>query len=114
MRVFVTGATGAIGTQLVPQLVEKGHEVVGSSRLPANAERLRAVGAEAVVLDALDAEAVRKTVAAVRPQAIVHEATALAGLTDFKHFDRTFAPTNRLRTEGTDALLAAAREAGVE
>jgi 2-alkyl-3-oxoalkanoate reductase len=113
MRVFVAGATGAIGARLVPQLVEWGHEVIGTSRSPEKADRLRAQGAEPVVLDLLDPRAVREAVAAARPEAIAHEATALASMTDFKHFDRSFAPTNRLRTEGTDALLAAAREVGV-
>jgi nucleoside-diphosphate-sugar epimerase len=113
MRVFVVGASGAIGTRLVPQLIERGHEVIGSARSPHKAERLRGLGAESVVLDALDARAVREAVAAAQPDAIVHQATALTGLGDFKHFDRTFAQTNRLRTEGTDNLLAAAREAGV-
>ncbi len=113
MRVFVAGATGAIGARLVPQLVERGHEVIGASRSPEKADRLRAQGAEPVVLDLLDPLAVREAVAAARPEAIVHQATALAGTIDFKHFDHAFAPTNRLRTEGTDALLAAARETGV-
>ena len=113
MRVFVTGATGAIGARLVPQLIERGHEVVGTSRSEEKAARLRAEGAEPVVLDALDRDAVREAVLAARPDAIVHEATALAGTSDVKHFDRGFATTNRLRTEGTDTLLAAADEAGV-
>jgi 2-alkyl-3-oxoalkanoate reductase len=113
MRVFVVGASGAIGTRLIPQLIERGHEVVGSARSPDKAERLRGLGAEGVVLDVLDARAVREAVTAARPDAIVHQATALTGLGDFKHFDRTFAQTNRLRTEGTDNLLGAAREAGV-
>jgi 2-alkyl-3-oxoalkanoate reductase len=113
MRVFVAGATGAIGARLGPQLIERGHEVIGTSRSPQKADLLRAQGAQPVVLDVLDARAVRDAVAAARPEAIVHQATALAGLSGFKHFDRTFAPTNRLRTQGTDALLAAAREAGV-
>src|SRR5687767_12833890 len=103
MRVFVGGATGAIGTRLVPQLVERGHEVVGTSRSREKAERLREQGADGVVLDVLDRAAVRDAVAAARPDAIVHQASALAGLSDFKHFDRAFATTNRLRTEGTDA-----------
>jgi nucleoside-diphosphate-sugar epimerase len=114
MKVFVAGATGAIGARLVPMLVERGHEVAGSSRSAEKAELLRAQGAEPVVLDLLDAGAVREAVAALRPDGIVHQATALAGMTDFKHFDRSFAQTNRLRTEGTDALLAAARKAGVD
>src|SRR5712691_398070 len=113
MRVFVAGAAGAIGVRLVPQLVAGGHEVIGTSRSPETGERLRALGAEPVVLDLLDPGAVREAVVTSRPDAIVHQATALAGRSDFKHFDRTFAQTNRLRTEGTDALLAAAREAGV-
>src|SRR6266516_2682208 len=114
MRVFVAGATGAIGARLVPQLIERGHQVIGTSRSEEKAGRLRAQGAEAVVLDVLDPRAVREAVAAAGPDAIVHQATALTGLSDVKHFDRTFAETNRLRTEGTDALLAAARQAGVE
>ena len=112
MRVFVAGATGAIGTRLVPQLVERGHEVVGTSRSPGKAKRLEELGARGIALDLLDREAVLEAVRAARPDAIVHEATSLAGLSDFKHFDRSFAETNRLRTEGTDALLAAARETG--
>jgi 2-alkyl-3-oxoalkanoate reductase len=114
MKVFVAGATGAIGARLVPMLVERGHEVAGSSRSAKKAKALSAQGAEPVVLDLLDARAVHEAVAAVRPDRIVHQATALAGMTDLKHFDRSFALTNRLRTEGTDALLAAARDAGVE
>ncbi|HET9287540.1 MAG TPA: NAD(P)-dependent oxidoreductase [Gaiella sp.] len=114
MRVFVAGATGAIGTRLVPRLVESGHHVIGTSRSREKAERLAAQGAEPVVLDLLDARAVREALAAARPDAIVHQATSLAGGLDIKHFDRSFAQTNRLRVEGTDALLAAARAAGVE
>jgi 2-alkyl-3-oxoalkanoate reductase len=113
MRIFVAGATGAIGARLVPQLVERGHEVIGTSRSDGKAAGLRAQGAEPVVLDVLDPHAVREAVLAARPEAIVHQATALAGLSEFKNFDRSFAQTNRLRVEGTDALLAAAREAGV-
>jgi nucleoside-diphosphate-sugar epimerase len=113
MRVFVAGAGGAIGARLVPKLVAHGHEVVGTSRSEAGAERLRALGAEPVALDLLDPGAVRAAVLRAQPDAIVHQGTALAGVSDFRHFDRTFAQTNRLRTEGTDALLAAAREAGV-
>jgi 2-alkyl-3-oxoalkanoate reductase len=113
MRVLVVGAAGAIGTHLVPQLRARGHEVIGSSRSAAKAERLRALGAEPIVLDVLDAEATRQAVAATHPDAIIYQATSLSDLSDFKHFDRSFAQTNRLRTEGTDNLLAAAREAGV-
>ncbi|MGZ4121077.1 MAG: NAD-dependent epimerase/dehydratase family protein [Actinomycetota bacterium] len=113
MRVFVTGASGAIGTRLVPQLIDKGHEVVGTHRSPGNAGRLRALGAEPVALDLLDVRAVRKAVPEAHPDAIVHEATALKDIEFSRNFDRVFAATNRLRTEGTDALLAAATEAGV-
>jgi nucleoside-diphosphate-sugar epimerase len=113
MRVFVVGASGAIGTRLVPQLIQRGHEVIGTSTSPDRSERLRALGAEPVVLDLLDARAVREAVAAAEPDAIVNQATALANATFSKELDRELAQTNRLRTEGTDALLAGAREAGV-
>jgi 2-alkyl-3-oxoalkanoate reductase len=113
MRVFLPGASGAIGARLVPQLVQHGHDVVGTSRSPEKAEHLRALGAEPVTLDLLDADSVREAVAAARPDAIVHQATALTGMSDIKHFDRTFARTNLLRTEGTNALIAAAHECGV-
>ena len=113
MRVFVAGASGAIGTRLVPQLIDRGYEVIGTSRSAGNAERVRELGAEPIVLDLLDARAVRDAVVQSEPDAIVHEATALADVRFSRSLDRTFAQTNRLRTEGTDALLAAAREAGV-
>jgi nucleoside-diphosphate-sugar epimerase len=113
MRVFVAGASGAIGTRLVPQLIDAGHEVIGTVRSPGNAERVRALGAEPVALDLLDARAVRKAVLASEPEAIVHQATALANAGFSRHLDRTFAETNRLRIEGTDSLLRAARDAGV-
>src|SRR3954453_15507496 len=113
MRVFVTGASGAIGSRLVPQLIDRGHEVIGTFRSPANAEHVRALGAEPRALDLLNPRAVRNAVLEAQPDAIVHQATALADLRDFKHFDRSFHQTNLLRTEGTDALLAAGKEAGV-
>jgi nucleoside-diphosphate-sugar epimerase len=113
MRVFVAGASGAIGSHLIPQLKDAGHEVIGTFKSAGNGERLRALGAEPIQLDLLDAQAVRQAVVQAKPDAIIHQATALANMSDFKHFDRSFAGTNRLRTEGTDALLAAAREAGV-
>jgi nucleoside-diphosphate-sugar epimerase len=113
MRVLVVGASGAIGTRPVPQLVARGHAVTGTHRSPDHADRIRALGAEPVQLDLLDRGAVQETVRAAHADAIVHQATALTNLRDFKHFDRSFAQTNRLRTDGTDALLAAAREAGV-
>jgi 2-alkyl-3-oxoalkanoate reductase len=114
MRVFVAGASGAIGTRLVPQLVDRGHEVIGTSRSAEKAEHIRALGAEPVALDLLDRAAVRRAVLEAGPDAIVHQVTALADLTFKRNFDDTFAKTNRLRTEGTDALLAAARTAGVD
>jgi nucleoside-diphosphate-sugar epimerase len=113
MRVFVTGASGAIGTRLVPQLLAAGHDVVGTSTSPAGADRVRALGADAVALDLLDARAVRQVVLETQPDAIIHQATALANMRWGRNLDRAFAQTNRLRSEGTDALLAAARDAAV-
>jgi nucleoside-diphosphate-sugar epimerase len=113
MKVLVAGATGSVGSRLVPQLVERGHEVVGTSRSASSADRLRALGATPMVLDVLDPGATREVVADTMPDAIVHEATALAGHSDLRHFDESFAGTNRLRTDGTDNLIAAARETGV-
>jgi nucleoside-diphosphate-sugar epimerase len=113
MRVFVAGASGALGRRLVPQLIQAGHEVIGTHHSPARARLLAALGAEPVQLDLLDTEAVRTAVLASKPDAIVHQATALANAKFGRSLDKTFATTNRLRTEGTDALLAAAREAGV-
>jgi 2-alkyl-3-oxoalkanoate reductase len=112
MKVFVTGATGAIGGQLVPQLVAAGHEVVGATRSEGKAPLVEEAGARAAILDVLDAEAVGRAVSEAGPDAIVHQATALYGEIDMRHFDRTFALTNRLRTEGTDHLLSAARAVG--
>jgi 2-alkyl-3-oxoalkanoate reductase len=113
MRVFVAGASGAIGRRLVPQLVAAGHEVIGTYVSPGHDQQVRALGAEPVALDVLDAAAVRQAVAEAHPDAIIHEATALANMKWSRNMDRSFARTNRIRTEGTDALLAAAREAGV-
>ncbi len=113
MRVFVSGASGAIGAQLVPQLIERGHDVIGTHSSPAKADQLRALGAEPVQVDLLDAAAVHAAVLAARPDAIIHEATALSGGGFSRKLDNTFARTNLLRTTGTDALLVAARDAGV-
>jgi 2-alkyl-3-oxoalkanoate reductase len=112
MRVFVTGATGALGRHLVPGLVAAGHEVTGTTRTPGKIAQLRAAGAEPVVLDGLDGEAVIAAVQAASPEVIVHEMTALASLRIFRSFDKAFAATNELRTRGTDNLLAAAERAG--
>jgi nucleoside-diphosphate-sugar epimerase len=113
MRVFVAGASGALGRRLVPQLINAGHEVIGTHNSPTSAELLRTLGAEPVQLDLLDARAVRNAVLENEPEAIVHQATALANVKFSRSLDKTFAKTNQLRTKGTDALLAAAREAGV-
>ncbi|HEY9483492.1 MAG TPA: NAD(P)-dependent oxidoreductase [Micromonosporaceae bacterium] len=113
MRVFVAGGAGAVGRSLVPQLVARGHEVTATTTGPAKLGLLRQLGAEAVVMDGLDATSVGEAVAAARPDAIVHEMTAITGKPDIKHMDRWFATTNRLRTEGTDHLLAAAEATGV-
>jgi 2-alkyl-3-oxoalkanoate reductase len=113
MRVMVIGASGAIGTRLVPQLTNGGHEVIGTCRSPGNAERVRALGAQPVVLNLLDRDAVRQAVLQAHPEAIIHEATALSGRGFSRKLDKTFADTNRLRTDGTDILLAAAGEAKV-
>jgi nucleoside-diphosphate-sugar epimerase len=112
MRVFVAGASGALGRQLVPQLVAGGHEVVGMTRTPSRQEALRAMGVRPVVADALDPDAVARAVAEAEPEVIVHQLTALSGALDLRHADRFFAVTNRLRTEGTDHLLAAGRAVG--
>jgi 2-alkyl-3-oxoalkanoate reductase len=113
MRVFVAGASGALGSQLVPQLIEAGHDVIGTYNSPTSAELLRTLGAKPVMLDLLDTRAVRKAVLENEPEAIVHQATALGNAKWGRNFDKTFARTNELRTGGTDALLAAAREAAV-
>jgi nucleoside-diphosphate-sugar epimerase len=112
MRIFLAGATGALGRRLVPRLVAAGHEVVGTTRTEAKTGRLRELGAEPVVLDVLDEAATGEALSRARPEVVVHEATALAGLTDMRKFDEQFAETIRLRTEGTVNLLAAARAAG--
>jgi len=112
MNVFVAGATGALGRQLVPQLVAAGHDVVGMTRSPDKTGMLRALGARPVVADALDPDAVARAVAEAEPEVIVHELTALTGDLDLKR-PEFFVTTNRLRTEGTDHLLAAGRAVGI-
>jgi 2-alkyl-3-oxoalkanoate reductase len=113
MRVFVAGASGAIGRRLVPQLVDAGHEVIGTYVSPGHDQRIRDLGGQPVALDVLDPPAVQRAVLEAHPDAIIHQATALASLRWSRSLDRSFALTNRIRTEGTDALLAAARAAGV-
>ncbi|HEX3173488.1 MAG TPA: NAD(P)-dependent oxidoreductase [Solirubrobacterales bacterium] len=112
MKVFVAGAGGALGKQLVPRLVADGHEVVGMIRSESKREAVRALGAQPVVADALDRDAALRVVGEAQPEAILHELTAIPPDLQPKHFDRDFALTNRLRSEGTDNLLAAARAAG--
>jgi nucleoside-diphosphate-sugar epimerase len=112
MRVMIAGATGAVGTRLVSRLVAAGHEVTGLTRSVSKVDTLREAGATPMVVDAFDASAVRAAVMEARPEIIVHEMTALTNASDLTHFDRAFAVTNRLRTEGLDHLLGAAKEAG--
>ncbi|MGW5281789.1 NAD-dependent epimerase/dehydratase family protein [Streptomyces collinus] len=117
MRVFVAGGSGVLGRRLVPQLVARGHQVTATTTSAARLGLVRRLGATGVVMDGLDAESVAEAVAAARPDAVVHQMTAIsmahAGKPDIKHPDRWFAKTNRLRREGTDHLLAAAAATGV-
>ena len=112
MRVFLAGATGAIGQRLVPLLIDVGHEVVGTTRTATKVDGLRLAGATPVILDGRDGEAVRRAVLQARPEVVVHQMTSLSGNLDMRHFADSFADTNRLRTETTDHLLQAALEAG--
>jgi nucleoside-diphosphate-sugar epimerase len=114
MKVFVAGATGALGRTLLPQLAAAGHEVVGLTRSASKQDMVRGLGARPVVADALDPDAVARAVAEAEPEVIVHQLTALSDSLDMRHFERDFAQTNRLRTEGTDHLLAAGRAVGIE
>jgi nucleoside-diphosphate-sugar epimerase len=114
MKVFVAGATGALGKQLVPVLVARGHDVVGMTRTEAKRDQLRSVGAQSVVADALDADAVGRAVGEAEPDVIVHQLTAIPPAVNMRRFDREFALTNRLRIEGTDHLLSAGRAVGVK
>jgi nucleoside-diphosphate-sugar epimerase len=112
MKVFIAGATGVIGLRMVPALVRNGHDVVGTTRTPWKTQRLADLGATPVVLDALDDIAVKDAVAAAEPDVVVHELTAIPDSVDPRKLDQQFAETNRLRTEGMDHLLEAARAAG--
>lgn len=113
MKVLVVGATGAIGTRLVPRLIERGHDVVGTFVRPGGADRVQQLGATALALDVLDPAAVRVAVRNVEPESIIHQATALASVGMTRRLDGAFGRTNLLRTRGTDALLAAAADTGV-
>jgi 2-alkyl-3-oxoalkanoate reductase len=112
MRVLVVGGSGAIGRRLLPQLASQGHHVTATSRSADQAAGLRSLGAEPLALDVLDRAAVRAAVAGARPDTVIYQATALTGVAMSRNMDRSFGPTNRLRTEGLDNLLAAAAEAG--
>jgi 2-alkyl-3-oxoalkanoate reductase len=112
MNILIAGATGALGKQLVPRLVADGHEVVGITRSESKLAGLRDAGATGIVADVLDPEDVARAVAGTEPEVIIHQLTALSRKFDLRRFDRTFAETNRLRTEATDHLLAAGRAAG--
>ena len=112
MKVFVAGATGALGGRLVPILVASGHDVVGMTRSPAKADRLRDLGAQPAVADGLDRGAVIEAVKRAEPEVIIHQMTALGSVKNIKHFDQEFAVTNRLRTTGLDYLLEGARTVG--
>lgn len=112
MRVFVAGSTGAVGKILVPLLMESGYEVVALSRSPRKAKELETIGAKVVVADALDREALTAAIRRAEPEVVIHQLTALAGVGDFKRFDKEFALTNRFRTEVTDTMLAASRLVG--
>jgi nucleoside-diphosphate-sugar epimerase len=114
MKVFVAGATGTLGRRFVPQLVANGHEVVGMTSSAAKQDLVRSLGARPVVADALDPDAVAQAVAQAEPQVIVNQLTALSGSLDMRKFEESFALTNRLRTEGTDHLLAAGRAVEIE
>src|SRR6185437_1577535 len=105
MRVFVTGATGAVGRHLVPMLVAAGHQVTATTKTPGKAAQLREAGATAVIVDGLDRAAVITAVAAAAPDVIVHEMTALTDMRNLRNLDRVFAATNELRVRGTDNLL---------
>jgi nucleoside-diphosphate-sugar epimerase len=113
MHVYLAGGTGVVGTRLIPRLVERGHQVTATTTNSAKVALLERLGARAVVVDGLDGGAVGEAVATAQPDAIVHQMSALASGIDPRHFDRSFALTNRLRTEGTDHLLAAAEACGV-
>jgi len=112
MRIFVAGASGAIGRRLVPLLVDAGHDVVGMTRSEGKRDLLRGLGATPVIADALDPDAVGQAVSEAEPEVIVHQLTAIPGSPNPRRLDRDFEPTNRLRTEGTDNLLSAARASG--
>jgi 2-alkyl-3-oxoalkanoate reductase len=112
MRVFVAGGSGTIGRQLVPRLVAAGHQVIATTRSPDKLADIEALGAQGTVMDGLDRASVESAVASARPEVLIHQMTALASVRNLRHFDREFALTNRLRTEGTRHLIDTATEVG--
>src|SRR5215207_9716794 len=113
MRIFLAGASGAVGKVLVPMLVQRGHEVIATTRTPDKAGQLTSAGAKAVVMDALDRAEVLDAVEQARPEVIIHQLTAIGGDPNLRRFDDFFATTNQLRTRGTDNLIAAGQRSGV-
>lgn len=114
MRILLAGASGAIGQTLIPLLIQQQHEVVGAFRNPAHADRVQSLGATPLILDFLDSRAVNDRIVEIKPQAVINQLTAIPARIDLRHFDRDFALTNQLRTEGTRNLTTAAVNAGVE
>jgi nucleoside-diphosphate-sugar epimerase len=114
MKIFVTGGTGALGKFLLPQLLEKGHEVVALTRSVDRAEPIEKLGSTAVIANPLDKQALTAAVRRAEPEVIIHQLSSLKGAGNFKKFDQEFALTNRFRTEVTDTLLAAARTIGTQ
>lgn len=112
MKIFIAGASGAIGSRLVPLLVAAGHDVTGTSRTDTGVHRIEAAGGHGVTMDGRDSASIRRAVLDAQPQVLIHELTSLSAGFDFKRFDDVFTATNDMRTRGTDALIAAAREAG--
>ncbi len=112
MKIFIAGATGAVGRRLIPVLIQRGHQVIGMSRSKDKIKTIRANGATPVIADAFDAEALNKALRDTKPDVVIHQLTAIPGRLNLRNIGRGFALTNRLRTEGTDHLLAAAKAAG--
>ena len=113
MKIFIAGATGAVGRRLIPALIQLGHQVIGMSRSKDKMKMIRASGATPVIADAFDAKALNNALQETKPDVVMHQLTSVPGRLNLRNIGRDFALTNRLRTEGTDHLLAAAKAAGV-
>jgi nucleoside-diphosphate-sugar epimerase len=113
MKIFIAGATGAVGRRLIPALIQLGHQVIGMSRSKDKMKMIRASGAAPVIADAFDAKALNNALQETKPDVVMHQLTSIPGRLNLRNIGRDFALTNRLRTEGTDHLLAAAKAAGV-